>query len=430
MNTDTCEEAAHQMSPAGTGAEYPSFRWFVLAAACLSLISVQIANLAYAPLLGEVAKDLNIKLGTSANIMAIFVVFVGFSLVIAGVLCDRYGIAPLIIASALCSTIPAIVTPWLGHSYSLVLLLRAIEGSALGFVMGTLSTISVQWFPLRQRGLAVGLATGFAGVGSIIAVLVSPAIFQVTQNWQRTIAWLSLSGWIALLFSVVVFSRLKRWPQVAQVRDKAVKADGSSFRQLWLLPITWIGLFLTFFALWGIYSIYGLAPSYLAEAKPVGIGFGPLLAGQFMAIVQTGAIVGPVLGGILLDRTFGGQARSVLLLGFAMAFAFYFIQYSPVHGNPFALVACLAILGTGVAFIVPTVMALGAAAYDQRVVGRMLGIWLGVGTFGGAAGLFVSAEALKRTGYYSPVVKLITVATAIGFVLSIFAVPKLRNRMQ
>jgi len=56
---------------------------------------------------------------------------------------------------------------------------------------------------------------------------------------------------------------------------------------------------------------------------------------------------------------------------------------------------------------------------------KMLGLWLGLGIFGGAAGLFVGGFALTRVGNYHVSIMLIALGALIGFVLTLFlAKPK------
>jgi len=418
MNNDVAVEgSASGPSPAIVAATYPRFRWLVLAAACLCIFSAQIAYLEYAPLLGEVAKNLGINLGAAANLMTVSVLFGAIAMMAGGVLCDRYGIGPIIIAAAACCTIPATLTPWFGHTYPALLCIRVIQGLSLGCWV-TLSVVANQWFPPGQRGLAIAIPNTFNGVASLIAVIGSPALFQVAKSWQRTMAWISVLGWVTLLFAIAVFWFSKS--NVTPVDTGEIHATSSgSCNQAWKLPITWIGLLLTFVILWVADSIGGLTPSYLAVARPVGVGYGPMAAGQLMAVALVGVIIGPLLAGIFLD--WGLKPRSVLLLGFAMSSAFFFIQYSFVHGNKLVLVACLTVICIAIAGALSTILVLGAATYERHIVGRVVGVWLGIGNIGGAAGLFVHAEVLKRSGYYIGVIDLITVAIVLGLVLALFA---------
>jgi MFS family permease len=407
---------ATALASAQVSSQYSSFRWAVLATACLAVIAFQITVMSYTPLLGEIARNLNISLAQSVNLMSFFMLFAAVSFLIAGPFCDRYGVTVSVFISTTLSAVPAALTAWVGHSYALVAIIRALEGCAVGFALAGLAPLVLQWFPPRQRGLALGIPGACNCLGAILGVLLSPVLFRQFGDWQRTVAWLSSFAWMALLYSVIVFQLAKtRLPKPCCSQDH--EKVTLPFRVAMRLRITWVGVVITFAVNWIMQSAFSLSPSYFAESRPVGLGLGPLAAGQLMGLVQIGAIIGPILGGLLIDKVFRGKARGVLSLAFLLSFTYAFLQFNVIYGSRPVFLLFLVLCGMGIGMLFPLIQSQINETYDHHIVGRMNGIWLGLGAFGGAAGLFVNSIALKHTGNYVLSINIISAAAVVGLVL-------------
>ncbi len=402
----------------------PRFRWFVLFTASLSFAAMQINMIAYAPLLADIAKNLGIDMGAATNLMAVFLFTASIALIVGGILCDRYGIMFVIILGLLCSSIPAVLMPWIGTSYQTVLWARVIQGFSAGFLLCTMAPIMAIWFPLQGKGLASGLMNGSVTLGSAVGVLSAPAVFLALGSWQKMMAWLSVPCWAALLLGLVVVFSPKPQGHVSRPQSGEVRAaDGSALKRALSAPITWIGVIVTFFTAWCFQSLYNLTPAYFAADKPIGIGFGPMLSGKLMLAVMIAGMLGPVIGGLLQDKVFRGNAKPVLLIGFALTCIFiYTILFPPVYTDRIILIVCLILVGMGNAFLYPAIVVFISGTYPVQIVGKMLGLWFGLGAFGGAAGLFAGGLAVSKFGNYNVSISLVSLAAVIGFVFALFMV--------
>ena len=406
--------------------QYPRFRWLVLLTACLGFAGMQINMIAYAPLLADIAKDLGIDMGAATHLMTAFLFTASIALIAGGFLCDRYGIMFTIILGILSTSIPALLMPWIGTSYEVVLWSRIIQGVSAGFLMSVMAPIVAVWFPPQEKGLASGLMGGSISMGAAIGVLAAPAVFLALRNWQQMSAWLSIVGWIALIVAlVIVFSPKPQPPSQAHPRGAPI-ADGAAFKRALSAPITWIGIVTTFFAAWILQTLYNLTPAYLATDEPVGIGFGPMMSGKLMLAVMIAGMIGPVIGGILQDRVFRGNPKPILLIGFVLCcISIYTIQFPAIYLKLPVLIVSLLLAGAGIQFIYPSIVVLVSNTYSIHIVGKMLGLWMGIGAFGGAAGLFVGGLAIARYGNYNAAISFIAMAAALGFIFGLFlAKPK------
>lgn len=407
----------------------PRFRWLVLIAACLGLAAMQIDMIAYAPLLGDVAKDLRIDMGAATNLMAVFLFTTSIAFIVGGFLCDRYGIMFLIILGLLCASVPAASMPWIGTSYKAVLWARIIQGFSAGFLLCTMAPIVAVWFPLPEKGLASGLMSGSVSLGSAIGVLAAPAVFLASRNWQQTAALLSILGWLALPLALGCRHKSQAFEAQSQSRE-ASSTEGTAFKQALSAPITWGGVLVTFFSAWCLQTFWNLTPTYFAIDKPIGIGFGPMLSGKLMLAVMIAGMIGPVIGGVIQDKFFRGNAKPILLIGFILSSVFTYAILSPVvYTNMVVLVVCLILVGSGVAFLYPALVVIISGAYPIHIVGKMIGLWMGIGALGGATGMFVSGLAVAKFGNYNAAITQIALAAVVGFVFALFLVRPKRGAL-
>ena len=161
------------------------YRWLVLMAGCLAICSIYMDMIAYAPILGEIAKKLNVEMGAATNLMMGFVLSIACVLIWGGVVCDKFGITAAIVLGLLCSTVPTALIPWLGDSFTAVMLARLVQGASVGFVFATIGPILALWFPPEEHGTASGLLIGSISLGCAIGVFASPAILGMTGSKKR-----------------------------------------------------------------------------------------------------------------------------------------------------------------------------------------------------------------------------------------------------
>ena len=103
---------------------YSGYRWLMLLSVSTSILSITTEMVGFAPILGEIAKDLNVSMGSATNLMMAFVLANAFVLTWGGVVCDKYGITKALILGLLCCSVPSIFMPWIGHSFKTVFICR------------------------------------------------------------------------------------------------------------------------------------------------------------------------------------------------------------------------------------------------------------------------------------------------------------------
>jgi MFS family permease len=89
----------------------------------------------------------------------------------------------------------------------------------------------------------------------------------------------------------------------------------------------------------------------------------------------------------------------------------------------------LILAGFGINFVFPTVYYFIARSYAPQIVGKMSGLWAGIGTFGGVLGLYIAGVTVKSQNSYQTTFSLQVLVAVIGFLLT-FVLIKLRKAEQ
>ena len=295
-------------------------------AAILGYISLQVDNLSITPVLPQVAASLNIDLGTASNLAMTTFLFASFlvQILVGGMVSDKLGVIAGIMMGALCAAVPMTLMPWIGHSPSGLAVARFFEGCSSGFLFPAMGPIIGLWFPHRQKGLAGGLMSAAVAVGSAAGVLLGPAVMAHVGSWQAMNAVLSIFGWVTFAFALVLAFLPK--PALASHGGP----DPAVIKRAIFSRLTLFGVLVSFMANWDMQCLFSLTPTYLAADKPIGIGYGAMIAAQLMiGVTLLAGILGPMVCGLLLDKVFKGRTRPVLLMGFALMCVFVFLLRVP-----------------------------------------------------------------------------------------------------
>ena len=102
----------------GEDIKYPGFRWYVLIAFLVLQISTTLISISPAPIIGDIAKSLNMSLGaTTGSVMGVVNLVIAIACIVAGFLVDRFGFVKMLIAGAVLMIIPTAALPLFGDSF-------------------------------------------------------------------------------------------------------------------------------------------------------------------------------------------------------------------------------------------------------------------------------------------------------------------------
>ncbi len=398
---------------------YSSHRWLVLLAGSVAIMSLYVNMIVFAPVLGDVAATLRVNMGMATNLMMGFVLSVAVVLSIGGVVCDKYGITTALVLGLLCTSVPAAIMPAIGNDFNAVFVGRLIQGASVGFVFATIGPILALWFPPKEQGLASGVLFGAISIGSTIGVIAAPALFAASGSWQKMVAVMSLPGWAAILL-VLLFTRQAPSPEVIKTLQAAMSAGSGdiTFGKALAQPKTWLITAVIICNSWGLYCLYNLVPAYLAAPVPMGVGLPPVSAGNLSLALTSVGIFAPFVGGLFFDKIAKGNPKPAVIMGFVLSGLFTYLILKPsVFGNVSTLAVCLMMAGWGIPFMNASLSATIAVNYPLSIIGRMMGFCFGVGTFGGALGLYLGGKSIAVTGSFFTALALISGAAIAGILL-------------
>jgi MFS family permease len=399
---------------------YSQFRWAVLGLISIVTICAAITMMSFAPLMGVIAKDLETNVGSATfGLMGLNMLAMAIGCAVSGYLLDRFGVFPVINCGMVLLIAGHALMPWLGHSYWPTVAIRVVEGIGAAPVFVAIGPAVARWFPPQEAGTAIGLQSVAITAGNLFGLIAAPRL-ALSRSWQNSMAWLSVGMAVALVI-VIALSVMaeKRSPAEPVVASSTPTQAGVS--KLVINRPFLVGLLGMCCGIWTMQAFMSLAPGYLAVAPPVGVGFGPMVAGKLMMAVLLSGMVASLVGGVLVDRVFGGKCWPVVLTGFAMIAVCVVLLVMPqIYHHQAALVLSLVLVGAGTPFINPVLMVFAAKIFPHSVVGRVVGSWMSIGLFSGAAGVMVASAALRSTGNYRLSMETISVVAVAGIVVALF----------
>jgi ACS family hexuronate transporter-like MFS transporter len=188
---------------------------------------------------------------------------------------------------------------------------RFLLGIGEGFNWPGASKVVAEWFPARERGLAVAIFDSGSSVGAAIAALTIPLI-SLALGWRHAFTVSGLLGLVWLAFWLKNYYPRERHPRLS-AEEAAIIDDGAekgaqkqpfraALQQLWKSPNAWgilLGRSLTD-PMWWFYVFW--LPQYLSDAR--GFSLKEIAAFAWIPFVAAdlGNFTGGWVSGLLIRR--------------------------------------------------------------------------------------------------------------------------------
>jgi AAHS family 4-hydroxybenzoate transporter-like MFS transporter len=347
-----------------------------------------------------------------------------------GVVADRQGRKPALIASMLVFALVTLATP-LAHTTSALTALRFLTGLGLGGALPIIISITSEFAPARQRativslmfcGFPLGAVIGGVAAARLIPAFGWPSIFYVggaapllllpliaafvpesvrfmalRQDHARLTRVLDRMGWAPLWNGELALRTDERRSPVAKLFT-----EGRALGTLLLWATLFLSLLLTYFLINWIPII----------ARQSGIGMqGAVLA---VAAVNLGAILGCLVIGRLADRY--GNATAYISCGFALG-AVAIVMIGRAEGSGTWLLWASLLAGVFSIGAQMCTVAFCAAFYETSLRATGVGWAIGVGRIGAIVGPLLGG-VLIAAGMPTPtlflVIGLMSIGSALG----------------
>lgn len=279
--------------------------------------------------------------------------------------------------------------------FGTMLAVAALAGLGGGNFASSMANITF-FFPVREKGWALGLNAAGGNLGAAVAQLAVPLV--VTGLAAGTVN-LPLAGWMWV--PLILVAAVGAWKCMDNITAARSDVTGSlaALREphLWILAVLYIGTFGSFIGFSGVF------PKLLVDTFGAGTGF--KLGYATLSLAFLGALVGSLArpyGGRLADR-WGGARVTVACFALLALVTLVQVWTLPMHSLPiflglFLVLFAAAGAGNGSTYrMIPVVFAIrsgahaansdghdaGARVSASRKSAAALGLISAIGAYGG-----------------------------------------------
>jgi MFS family permease len=442
-------------------------KWYLLIVTTLSTY-VLLVDPALSPLMvGTIKTDLEISQTASIwFVNSYYIAFASF-LLIGGRMCEILGFRNLYKGGAAVYTLGALLCYFSGDFYSLIMG-RVVQGIGAGLNLPTIAAMIIASFPKEERGRAIAIDSGVAGVLVLISVFFSGFIIQylswhilflgyaalsvigiflsifIVKPQQISFVKLPILNTLMLISGMVItvaaimeagradwddpllISGLVGGPLllvifvIQSLRMKEPLADFSLFKNETFFRVNLVRIIvfscITLSVVWVIYIGSNL------KMRPAELGI-------LMFTAQLPALFTSLLGGYLSDKY---SYRVSIALGFALVItAFSYVTINYHVEDPWIWLPGMLCFTGAQPILISQSMALGLSIVPKEKLGSMSGLMATIQQFAQALALslfvaiFVELETRTESTFTAFLgVNLVGVALAVtGFLLTLRAIP-------
>jgi MFS family permease len=166
---------------AGLAAAPSAYRWVVLGVYMLVTLAVEVQWVALAPVSRAAERFYagQVAAGSFFGVDFLAMLYLVLYLVVAlpaSYVIDTYGLRIGLGAGALLAGVAGLAKGIFAASFTAVLVSQIALAIAQPFILNAATALGARWFPLRERGLAVGLASLAQYLGIVLAMVVGPIL--------------------------------------------------------------------------------------------------------------------------------------------------------------------------------------------------------------------------------------------------------------
>ena len=289
-----------------------------------------------------------------------------------------------------------------------------------------------EWFPLRERALAVGIFNSGTAIGAALAAPIVSAI-ALTWGWRSAFLVTGALGFVWVAVWARFYDRPETHPRVGPEERRLILADRAAMtaaermpiKRLLALPETW-GCMMPRILLDPVtYFLIFWIPKYLQQER----GFSLADLGKYAWIPFAALAVGNIVGGAiphhLVKRGWSvNRARKSTMLAVSCGIAVCFLMIARVGSPGVALLLISAVMFGHGAWGNIT---LPAEVFPSHVVGTVTGFG---GALGGAVGVVTQLEIgrVVQNVSYTPLFVVCAFAYLVTFILVSWLVGELGGR--
>jgi ACS family hexuronate transporter-like MFS transporter len=326
----------------------------------------------------------------------------------AGSLTERFGVGRPLAAGLVLIGVAVALTAFV-HVVPLLLALLVIAGFGFSILNPTTGRAIYDWFPPRERGLAMGVKQAGLTVGGIVSALLLPPIAMVF-GWQTAVL---LGAALPILSALLVALTYREAPgqlAPAGLSRPRLAELGPLVRRSGVLVVLACGL--------GLGIVQSSVLAYLVLYARDTFALSSVDAARLLALAHLGGAAGRLGWGLVSDRFFGGRRRPGLTLNALVAASGLAVFALGGALSPLLVAVVAFVAGLGAFGWVGLFFALMAEIGAARFAGLMTGLgvifaWGGVLIGPPLFGALVQATDSYRIGWLGLSVLALVVAAVL-----------------
>jgi len=352
-------------------------------------------NYAAAPLLGNIALDLNIPTSTAALSVTAYMLSFGFFTLLLGPLSDKFGKTKIINISAIGTAVFSILGGFAFNLPSLIFL-RAMNGAfGAGIFPITMALVGQMFGKDRQKALAKVMGLMFLGGATATAIGGSLAYFG---SWRFVYIFYGVAELIMGLVMLKILEKDKTSDAKLSILA-AYKAPLTNYRFMRLVAV----IFFVGFSVFGTFTYSGKLLESITDFNVLQIGLVLSLFG-----------IGTVFGGKVAPKVKVKLGNSYLVVAGMLGF----ISLLSLSNTTNLYVIGASLIGFGIAFIFMQSSLIGTA---QEKLPTARGTAMSLASFcmfvGGATGTVLNGKLMDASGP----AKIFFNASFIMFIVGVLA---------
>ncbi|WP_082006668.1 MFS transporter [Sphingomonas sp. ERG5] len=341
-----------------------------------------------------------------ANLAIWFQAAYGISYVLFGRLVDRFGAKIGYTVAVTLWTIGHVVHALFTSTAGMLIARLPLAIGEAGTFPAALAATN-EWFPRRERALAIGIFNAGSNVGAIVTPLIVPLI-AVTLGWRMAFILTGLLTVIWLAAWLLFYRRPREHPtitpeELAWIESEPVEPGApTSWRTLLRLRQTWaymLGRFLIDPVWWTF--LFWLPDFFNRQYGVTMLAFGPPLVAVYL-LADVGSIGGGWLSSRLIarGRTTNRARKTAMFAAAACALPIAFATQVP---GMWWAVLLIGLACAGHQGFSANLYALPGDLFPRRMAGSVIGLG---GLAGAGGGMLMAAYAgriLETVGSYQPI---------------------------
>lgn len=395
-------------------------RWWIVVLICCGTIANYLARNS----LGVLAPELKVKLGMSTEqysyVLGAFQLAYTAMQPIAGYIVDHFGLrtgfALFGVAWSVASMLHALAASWLGLAF-----FRGMLGLAESAAIPSGIKAIAEWFPARERSVAIG----WFNAGTSIGALIAPPVVVAVSLWGDWRLAFIVTGAVGLLWALAWYVFYRSPPAVEPAADAGPPLPRATARAILGSSRFWVIAVPRFLAepAWQTFSFW--IPLYLASERHMDLKQIALFAWLPFLAADLGGVLGGYLSPLLMRWSSIGLIPS-RIAGISFAAV---LMIAPgcigLAASPYTAIALFCIGGFAHQMISVLINTLSADVFTPEEVGTANGFVGQAGWIGGLLFSLLIGQLADRIGY-SPLFAALAVFDLIGAVVLITFMRRLK----